>query len=409
MNAILTSRTSYDAVVVGSRCAGAATAMLLARRGLRVLGVDRGRHGTDTLSTHALMWGAVQQLHRWGLLAALDAAGTPVVRATTFHYADTTSRIPLKPRDGMPGLYAPRRFVIDTILADAAEAAGADMVYGVRVADLIASETGRVRGVVLEDADGNVQRIEADIVIGADGLRSTVARKVGAEAYRKGRHSSGVVFGYFAGLENDGYHWHYASSGSSVGVIPTNDGLTCVFAGVSSRRFHDEIGPDPSRGFDRILAECSPALQTAVRGAERSGNLRGFPGEVGFLRQSFGPGWALVGDAGYFKDPVTAHGITDALRDAELLARAVAVGVDDALAGYQETRDAMALALFEVTDEIASCEWDLATVQQMHFALSNEMKREVREMTERLARTPDEAQPDDRPRLALSGSRIDHG
>jgi flavin-dependent dehydrogenase len=132
--------------------------------------------------------------------------------------------------------------------------------------------------------------------------------------------------------------------------------------------------------------------------------LRGFAGEVGFLRRSFGPGWALVGDAAYFKDPITAHGITDALRDAELLARAVAEASDAALAAYQDTRDAMALALFEVTDDIASYEWDLAAVQQLHFALSNEMKREVKEMADLLARAPEEPRRDLQPPPAMGGA-----
>jgi 2-polyprenyl-6-methoxyphenol hydroxylase-like FAD-dependent oxidoreductase len=385
MNRPVLERSVYDVVVVGARCAGAATAMLLARQGLRVLVVDRGRYGTDTLSTHALMWGAVVQLHRWGLLDAVTAAGTPLVRTTTFHYADEATRIPLKPREGVAGLYAPRRLVLDRILADAAAASGVELAYGVRLADVVRSETGRVAGVVLEDPDGGSHRVDASIVIGADGLGSTVARRVGAEPYRTGRHASSVVFGHYSGLDNDGYHWHYRP-GVSVGVIPTDGGLTCVFASAPSRRFREEIRFDPAAGFARILGECSPDLAARVAGAERVGSLQGFAGQVGFLRQSWGPGWALVGDAGYFKDPITAHGITDALRDAELLARAVGEGSEGALAGYQEARDAAALTLFEVTDAIASFEWDLKAVQELHMSLSREMKREVVALTERFAK-----------------------
>jgi 2-polyprenyl-6-methoxyphenol hydroxylase-like FAD-dependent oxidoreductase len=371
---------AYDVVVVGARCAGAATAMLLARHGLRVLVVDRGRPGTDTLSTHALMWGGVLQLARWGVLPALDAAGTPVVRATSFHYGEETLRIPLAPRDGAPGLYAPRRYLLDAVLADAAAAAGAELLYGARVLELLVTRKGRVRGVLLEDAAGARRRVQAGLVVGADGLRSTVAGLVGAEAYRVGRHSSGVVYGYFAGLGEDGYHWHYSRARSSVGVIPTNGGLSCVFAAVSSRRFRDEIARDARAGLRSILAECAPPLGDKIARLEPAERLRGFAGELGFVRRSVGPGWALVGDAAYFKDPITAHGITDALRDAELLARAVASGSESALFAYPEARDAMALGLFEVTDEIASYEWDLAAVQRMHVVLSQEMKAEVREM-----------------------------
>jgi flavin-dependent dehydrogenase len=130
-----------------------------------------------------------------------------------------------------------------------------------------------------------------------------------------------------------------------------------------------------------VLAECSLDLAAAVSGAQLVGNFRGFPGQAGFFRRSWGPGWALVGDAAYFKDPLTAHGITDALRDAELLARAVAEGSEDALADYQATRDELALGLFNVTDAIASFEWDLPAVKKLHRSLSEEMKREVAAMT----------------------------
>jgi len=206
---------------------------------------------------------------------------------------------------------------------------------------------------------------------------------VRAEAYRAGRHASGVVYGYYAGLAEDGYHWHFRP-GSSVGVIPTNDGLHCVFTSVTADRFRAEMAGDIAAGFEDVLEECSADLFARIGGAERTSRLHGFAGVRGFMRQSFGPGWALVGDAGYFKDPITAHGITDALQNAELLARAVAQGSDEALGAYQESRDSLATSLFEVTDEIASYQWDVPTVQKLHLALSDEMKREVREMDELL-------------------------
>jgi len=146
---------------------------------------------------------------------------------------------------------------------------------------------------------------------------------------------------------------------------------------VPQNRFRDEISLDLAAGHARVLSECDSGLASALKGAERLEKYRGFAGHVGFLRQSFGPGWALVGDAGYFKDPLTAHGITDALIDAELLARAAAENDDDALAEYQRARDDRATGLFEVTDAIASFEWDLPEVQRLHRALSEEMKRET--------------------------------
>jgi 2-polyprenyl-6-methoxyphenol hydroxylase-like FAD-dependent oxidoreductase len=341
-----------------------------------VLVVDRGRYGTDTLSTHALMRGGVLQLHRWGLLEGLEATGTTPVRTTSFHYGDEVIDIAIKPRDGIDALYAPRRTALDALLVDAAKDAGAEVTYGARLVDLIRSGDGRVFGVVLKNNDGGTFRIGAGIVIGADGMRSTLAGLVGAESYRLGRHATGVVYGYWSGLDVGGYHWYYRP-GVSAGYIPTNDGQTCIFASIPARRFREEIRFDTVAGYHRVLAECSTDLAAAVSDARLVGNFRGFPGQAGFFRRSWGPGWALVGDAAYFKDPLTAHGITDALRDAELLARAVAEDSEDALARYQARRDDLALGLFNVTDAIASFEWDLPAVKKLHRSLSNEMKREV--------------------------------
>ena len=120
MNGLEGVRDRYDVVVVGARAAGAATAMLLARCGVRVLAVDRGGYGTDTLSTHALMRAGVLQLARWGLLERIEAEGTPRVQRTVFHYEDEVLDILIKPRHGVPALFAPRRTVLDRILVDAA-------------------------------------------------------------------------------------------------------------------------------------------------------------------------------------------------------------------------------------------------------------------------------------------------
>ena len=366
----------YDAVVVGARCAGAATAMLLARRGLSVLLFDRDRRGADTLSTLALMRAGVLQLHRWGLLEPLLATGAEPIRSTSFFYGDEVITVPIKARHGVDALYAPRRTVLDPLLADAAAAAGADVHYGPRLADLLRAPDGRVNGVVIEDRDRALHQVQAGIVIGADGLRSSVAQKVGARVYRQGRHACGSVYAFWHGLENQGNRWYYRP-GVSAGAIPTHAGDTCVFAIVPSARFHDEIHTDMEAGYHRVLLECAPAFAEEVSGATLSDRPRGFPGHPGVMRQSHGPGWALVGDAGYFKDPITAHGISDALRDAEYLARAVLKGSDPALAEYQSTRDALATELFDVTDAIAAFEWDLDHVRQLHLDLSRTMNEEV--------------------------------
>jgi 2-polyprenyl-6-methoxyphenol hydroxylase-like FAD-dependent oxidoreductase len=362
-------------VIVGARCAGAATALLLARRGLRVLAIDRGRYGSDTVSTHALMRAGVAQLSRWGVLEGIKAAGTPVIRSTSFHYGDEVVAVQIKPQPDIDGLYAPRRTVIDRLLVDAAQHAGATITFETQLVDLVRADNGRVSGVRLKDNHDRERQVSADLVIGADGLHSTVARLVGSECYRTGRHATGVLFSYWSGPGFDGYHWYY-NPGVSAGAIPTNDGLTCIFASVPQQRFHETMRQGTDAGYRQILRECGSDLIAVVEQSERVEKYRGFPGEIGFFRQSFGPGWALVGDAGYFKDPLTAHGITDAFIDAELLAQAVAAGTEAAFAGFQNARDTLAVKHFEVTDAVASFEWDLPQVQQLHRALSDEMKKE---------------------------------
>lgn len=370
------TRERYDAVVVGARCAGAATAMLLAREGLSVLLVDGARHGTDMLSTLALMRAGVLQLHRWGLLEKIRAAGTPAITSTSFIYGDETITVPIKSRDGVDALYAPRRWLIDTLLADAAAEAGAEVIYSSKLVDLERASDGRVVGATIEQRDAAVRRVRANIVIGADGRRSTVARLVEATTNREGRHACGTVYTFWPGLENNRSRWFYRS-GVSAGSIPTNKGDACVFVATTQARFHEELRTDKMAGYRKVLAECAPELAGEVAQKAPSEPLRSFPGQPGVVRQSYGPGWALVGDAGYFKDPITAHGITDALRDAELLARAVKRGSDEALAEYQSTRDELSWKLFEITDTIAGFEWDLNSLKPLHLELSKTMNGEV--------------------------------
>ena len=365
----------YDVVVVGARCAGAATALLLARAGARVLVLERDAAGTDTLSTHALMRGAVMQLARWGVLPRIVAAGTPPVRRTSFAYGPERIELDIRVSHGVDALYAPRRTVLDPALVAEARAAGAEFRFDTAVQRLLFSAAGRVAGVEAVTADRRRIEIRAGIVIGADGRRSTVARQVGAAAHVTGAHASAAVYAYVAGLSDRGNRWHYAP-GLSAGAIPTNGGLTCIFASVSPGRYRDAIRRDLTAGLAAMLREADPALGAEVAAGRVATRPVGFAGEPGYLRRSHGPGWALVGDAGYFKDPITAHGITDALRDAEIVACAVQEGGAAALARYQETRDALSLPLFRTTDAIAALDWDLPTVQELHLELNRAMKAE---------------------------------
>jgi flavin-dependent dehydrogenase len=370
----------YDGVIVGARCAGAATAMLLARQGLEVLVVDRGEYGSDALSTHALMRGAVMQLRSWGLLDAIKASGaTPVIR-TSFHYGGERVDVRIKSEYGVDALFAPRRTVLDRILVDAARQAGASFRFGCMVDGLVRSADGAVSGVRLRDEFGRVEEISAGIVIGADGAHSTVARAVGAETLVEGQSATAVVYGYFDGLPDEGYRWGFGP-GMASGVIPTNDGATLVFAGVPAHKYRETFAGDLAGGFGRVLDAHAPQLAGQVRQARLIEPLRGYTGLAGFMRQPYGPGWALVGDAGYFRDPITAHGITDALRDADLLSRAVVSGQDFGFAEYRYLRDALSRPLFDITETIASYDWTIAEVKRHHIALNEAMKVETAVMS----------------------------
>jgi 2-polyprenyl-6-methoxyphenol hydroxylase-like FAD-dependent oxidoreductase len=190
-----------------------------------------------------------------------------------------------------------------------------------------------------------------------------------------GAHMSSTIYARVSAVDFTGYHWHY-TRGASVGVIPTNDEETLIFASTTPQRFMQELRFDLAAGFRAIVSETAPNVAAAMR-AGAVGSYHGFAGRRGFLRPAWGPGWALVGDAGYFKDPLTAHGISDALRDAELLARAVLSGNDAALASYQTIRDDLSVPLFTITDAIASFAWDMPALQALHKSLSDEMAREV--------------------------------
>jgi flavin-dependent dehydrogenase len=367
---------NVDAVIVGARCAGAATAMLLARAGARVLLVDKGAYGTDTLSTHALMRGALLQLHRWGLLADIVAAGTPPIRSTTFWYPSHQITVPIEPREGVAALYAPRRALLDHILVDAAARSGVDVRFGVHVEDVIVERDGRVAGVAVIER-GMRRSVPAAIVVGADGLYSTIARRVRARRIVEGAHATAVLYSYWTGVPSEEYCWWF-QPGASMGAIPTNNGATCVFVSLPAADFRHERRRHGTDVYRRLIRKMSPSFADQLNGASCVEPVRGFGGHQGFIKQGSGPGWALVGDAGYFKDPLTAHGITDAFRDAELLARAIVSGGAGAFAEYEAARYQLSRTLFDITDEIASLAWTEDRLQSLHRAFSAEMSREVR-------------------------------
>ncbi len=379
--------TQHDVVVVGARAAGAATAMLLARAGLDVLVVDRSSYGADTLSTHALMRAGVLQLHRWGVLDAIVAAGTPAVRVSTFTHDGASVPVPVKPAGGVDALYAPRRTVLDPILVDGARVAGAVVEYGTTVTGVTRDARGRVDGVNGRDPTGRAVQHRARWVIGADGFRSAIADAVAAPIERRGTAATACIYGYWPELETDGYEWIFRPN-ACAGLIPTNGNQTCVFVVATPAR----IGRGGIEVFHDVMRTASPALAYRLHSARLPVGLRTFGGVTGYMRVPYGPGWALVGDAGYWKDPISAHGLTDALRDAELVARAVAaVALDgvtetDAFDHFHETRNRVSLRLFDVVDTIAAMRWTDAEIVDLILELSAAMADEI----ETIARLDDE-------------------
>ncbi|MEX0351360.1 MAG: NAD(P)/FAD-dependent oxidoreductase [Paracoccaceae bacterium] len=373
------SRSHYDAVIIGARCAGAATALLLARSGARVLLVDREDGLRDTLSTHALTRPAVSLLNDWGVLDRIVGEDTPLVRHTRFQYGREIVDVPVHPEGGVAGLYAPRRWRLDRVLRDAAWEAGVEMHTGVTLTGVQKQLDGRVCGVSLRMKSGAVEPVSAGIVIGADGRRSSLAEMVGARPILSSPERAACVYSYVDGIPNEGYRWYFGDR-VSAGLIPTNDGAHCLFAACEPRAMRRWFNFDALGGAVQMLSQWDGELagELAARGATE--RVRRFAGAPGFLRECAGPGWALVGDAGYFKDPATAHGITDAFLDAQRLADALSNTPGEA-AGYQAARDHLAPRMFTLTQQIASFDWDLDRLKQLHMAFNACVKQEQSDLS----------------------------
>jgi flavin-dependent dehydrogenase len=378
-------RRGWDVVVVGARVAGAATALHLARAGQRVLCLDRARRGSDTVSTHALMRAGVLLLDRWGVSPAITAAGTPPIRRTVFDYCDDRVEISIKPTAGVDALYAPRRTVLDAALVDAAENAGAVMEFGTSVTGLHRSAGGRVDGVRIRRG-GRDEVVRARLVVGADGRDSVVARQTAAPVTVTGSNRAAYLYSYWSGFPDDGYEWIYRP-GISAGVIPTGGEVCCLFVGGTT----DDVGSvvrranGPTHAY-RSMAERA-GLGVRLRDAARAESVRYLHGlPPGYLRQAHGPGWALVGDAGHWLDPISTHGITSALRDADLLARALVTTAPDserreqALREYQHVRDRLSLPLLHNADEIAGYRWEMPRLRALLRAIASAMSDEVDEL-----------------------------
>jgi len=330
----------FDAIIVGGRCAGAATALLLARKGFKVLVVDRGRFPADVPQGHFIRRQAPMQLKRWGVLDDIVRSGCPPVTRMTTDFGDFPLTGTNLERDGVALGYGPRRRSLDAILIEAATAAGAEFRDGFSVDDyLIDGDT--ITGIRGRSSGAHATE-RAHITVGADGRNSFLARTVRAPMYEKIPPLTCWYFSYWSGSALDGLEM-YLRDRNVIFAFPTNDGLAAVFIAWEVSEF-SRVRQNIEANFMKVL-RLVPDLEQRIRSGRREERFYGTADLPTFFRKPYGPGWALVGDAGHHKDPFLALGISDALRDAELLASAINDGLSgrqrlvDALADYEQKRD----------------------------------------------------------------------
>jgi flavin-dependent dehydrogenase len=365
--------TDYDAIVVGARCGGSPTAMLLALNGYRVLLVDKATFPSDTMSTHLAHPPAVAALDRWGILEQLEATNCPPITRYSFDFGPVAVAGTPRPSDGTAKAYCPRRIVLDALLVEAAAAAGAEVREAFTVEEVLIDD-GRVTGIRGHAKGGDTVTETAKVVVGADGRHSLLAKAVQPEQYNEVPPLAPAYYAYWSGLPADGFDTYIrAESGRGWAAIPTHDGLTCVVQGTPQADFattKKDVEGTYLEGF-----ELAPEFAERIKGAKRESGFMGAGDLAGYFRKPYGPGWALVGDAGYHKHPITAFGITDAFRDAEAVASALDEtfserrSLDDAMADYQRARDEEALPIYGFTCDFAKLEPPPPEMQQLIGAM----------------------------------------
>ena len=362
----------YDAIVVGARCAGSPTSMLLARRGYRVLLVDRATFPSDTISTHILWPHGAAVLARWGLLGALEATGAPpICRRMTFDVGPFAlhGSVP-DANDGLGG-FCPRRTVLDNLLLEAAAASGVEVLEAFTVESLL-FDGDTVVGIRGRQRNGATVDERARMVIGADGVHSFVAKHAGAQEYDRRPIAACAYYSYFSDVPQDDIEL-YVREHCAFGGIPTNDGLHLVMVNWPTREFATVRG-DVEGHVRRALA-MAPDFAARVNSGKRQETWYGTAGVPNYFRKPYGKGWALVGDASYNRDPITAQGMSDAFIDAEQLVQAIDAGLggsenlEIALARMEATRNERVRPMYEFTYQLAALEPPPLPMQQLFAAL----------------------------------------
>jgi flavin-dependent dehydrogenase len=346
----------YDVIVVGARCAGSPLALLLARKGYKVLLLDRSVFPSDmAFSNHFVHQAGSAALNRWGLLERLAATNCPPITEDYFDYGPFSLTGPVPPVEGVNTAFAPRRIKLDPLLASAASEAGAELREGFSVQELI-WEGDRVAG-IRGRHKGTTVTEKARITVGADGMFSTVAKAVQAPEYKGQPGLEGSWYAYWSGVPMKGWHL-WLRPNRVVFSYNTNDNLTLIGVAFPAREV-PEVRANVEEHHSRTIAEYIPELAERMRAGRRESHFVG--GIIPYyMRRPYGAGWALVGDAGYQKDPCTASGITDAFRSAEWLAEAIDAGFSGrrplahALAAYEDRRNQSETPYFELTTQLAA-------------------------------------------------------
>ncbi len=361
----------YDVIVVGARCGGAPLAMLLAREGHKVLMVDRMAIGTDIMSTHYVKRSGASLLNRWGLLEQLRQAGTPGISELSFNIDETKLAGRAPGCDGVAEDFTPRRTVLDPILVQAAAEAGAEIRDQFTVSSLIFDE-GRVAGIRGTGKNGIETAERAKVVVGADGIRSLVAKSVGAETIVDGGSHTCGYYAYYSGMRDK-------DNAASLSIrtqdrrfyitFPTNDDLDMVFLFWPAEEARS-VRKDLEAAFGESL-KLVPELEARVRQGKRETRITGSHLLPNFFRRAHGPGWALVGDAALHRDPITAQGITNAFTHAAILGEELSAGlkgdkpIGQALADYDRRQFEKLKPMFDYTVHLSMLQPLPVEVKQM--------------------------------------------
>jgi flavin-dependent dehydrogenase len=348
----------YDAIIIGARVAGSPLAMLLARRGYRVLLTDKSFFPSDTISTHHIHQPGVLRLKRWGLLEEVRASNCPPLTEMSFDVGPFALHGAPSPIEGVAEAFSPRRQVLDDILVRAAVEAGAELREGFTVRELTRDEGGKVHGITGVTRNGSPVTEKARIIIGADGKHSMVAQSVAAPVYNERGKLCCNYYSYWSGVPLEGTELYVRERRMFV-LDRTNDGLTMVGEVLPVGEFQ-RMRSDLENQFMRELELCLPSVAERLKAGKREERIRGSADMPNFFRKPYGAGWALVGDAGYNKDSITAQGITDSFKQAELLSEAIDEGFSGraplpaALAEYERRRNEDAFPMYEMTCQLGT-------------------------------------------------------